>query len=194
MLKSYIDSCRARRCSLAAGMALALAGRSAGLVPALRVPASTNSARQNASLRSSRSSCLRSGILVKDIAIVNTPGCMTVRPLSKGLDWANVPLSSMGCRVITVARPATGRQRRMCSNSNVAENRSGSVVGDSSSIEGELSAGDLALSAQIKAKGDMIRDLKAGGATKNELRPHIEVSEFECSSDVHLVSLTLNRT
>lgn len=186
MLKSYVNSCRARRCSLAAGMALALAGRSAGLVPALRVPTSSNSAR---ALRSSLSSCLRSGILVKDISIVNTLDCMAMRPLSRGLHWANVPLCSLSCRAITVARLATGRERRMCSNSNVAENRSSSVVGESSYVEEGLSAGDLALSAQIKAKGDTIRDLKAGGVTKDELRPHIEVSELECFSDAHLVSL-----
>lgn len=40
----------------------------------------------------------------------------------------------------------------------------------------EVSAGDLALEAQIKAKGNAIRELKAGGATKDELKPHIEVS------------------
>lgn len=43
----------------------------------------------------------------------------------------------------------------------------------------EMSAGDLALEAQIKTKGDAIRDLKAGGASKDDLKPHIEVC-FEC--------------
>ena len=38
-----------------------------------------------------------------------------------------------------------------------------------------MSAGDLALEAQIKTKGDAIRELKAGGASKDDLKPHIEV-------------------
>lgn len=59
--------------------------------------------------------------------------------------------------------------RMMCSaGSSVAESSGGgSAV--------EASAGDLALVAQIKAKGDAIRDLKAGGASKDDLKPHIEV-------------------
>lgn len=44
----------------------------------------------------------------------------------------------------------------------------------------EMSAGDLALEAQIKTKGDAIRDLKAGGASKDDLKPHIEVCIEYC--------------
>eukprot|EP00904_Undaria_pinnatifida_P002120 jgi/Undpi1/11909/HiC_scaffold_4.g01608.m1 len=49
---------------------------------------------------------------------------------------------------------------------------SGALFSTQSSYE--MTAGDLALEAQIKSKGDAIRDLKAGGASKDELKPHIE--------------------
>ncbi|CAM9909829.1 unnamed protein product [Scytosiphon promiscuus] len=38
----------------------------------------------------------------------------------------------------------------------------------------EVSAEGLEIGASIKAKGDTIRDLKAGGASKDDLKPHIE--------------------
>lgn len=39
----------------------------------------------------------------------------------------------------------------------------------------EVSAEGLEIGASIKSKGDTIRDLKAGGASKDDLKPHIEV-------------------
>lgn len=65
---------------------------------------------------------------------------------------------------------ATGARLMCASSASVAENS-----GTSSSAV-DLSAGDLALGAQIKAKGDAIRELKAGGASKDDLMPHIEVT------------------
>lgn len=40
----------------------------------------------------------------------------------------------------------------------------------------EVSAEGVEIGASIKAKGDAIRDLKAGGCSKEDLKPHIEVS------------------
>lgn len=42
----------------------------------------------------------------------------------------------------------------------------------------EVSAEGLELEASIKSKGDTIRELKAGGASKDDLKPHIEVRVF----------------
>ena len=42
----------------------------------------------------------------------------------------------------------------------------------------EVSAEGLELEASIKTKGDTIRELKAGGASKDDLKPHIEVRVF----------------
>lgn len=42
----------------------------------------------------------------------------------------------------------------------------------------EVSAEGLELDASIKTKGDTIRELKADGASKDDLKPHIEVRVF----------------
>lgn len=39
----------------------------------------------------------------------------------------------------------------------------------------ELSAEGVEIGASIKAKGDVVRDLKAAGVSKEDLKPHIEV-------------------
>lgn len=58
---------------------------------------------------------------------------------------------------------ARARVGMMCSTSTAA---AGAV---------EVSAEGLEIGASIKAKGDAIRDLKAGGISKDDLKPHIEV-------------------
>lgn len=46
----------------------------------------------------------------------------------------------------------------------------------------EVSADVAALDGQIKVKGETIRELKAGGAAKDALKPHIEVGDCRRSS------------
>lgn len=69
----------------------------------------------------------------------------------------------------------------MCSSSGAGPSVV-AVDGSSSAASTELSAEGVALTAQIKAKGDAIRDLKTGGASKDDLRPHIEVNFINKSS------------
>lgn len=143
---------RARRASLAAGMALALVGRVAGFVPhAVRPTAATSAA---ASIRSSRS-----------LTKASTPRRASSTWLARSRRTNVAPSSYVA----------------VLSGSGMAKARRSSGVGArmmcaASSNTVEVSAGDLALEAQIKAKGDTIRELKGGGATKEDLKPHIEVS------------------
>lgn len=157
MLQSCRDGCRARRASVAAGMALALAGRAAGFVP---------SGVRAASVRS--------------------------RPLPKVVARAS-PLIS--CRSTTIC---DGSYRRFDRNQDVqasAAMLTGAVRSHSGSpyahggplmcsVQATSSGGGTVevpaeastIESQIKAKGDVIRELKAAGTPKDDLKPHIEVS------------------
>lgn len=123
---------KASRRTLAASMALALAGRASALVPA-------------ASMRCSR-------------------------PLMTGARSAAATTSAL--------RALSSRRRPRVSS--WVQNRSGSVsrvmmCSSSAAPSVEVSAEGLEIGASIKAKGDTIRDLKAGGASKDDVKPHIEV-------------------
>lgn len=137
---------RARRRSLAAGMTLALACRGAALV--------TNSA---------------SAVVRGRVANAATPA---VRALSRrtvlGVAVARriggsslVHCASGGSQML---RRAGGGRVSMCSSAGAS---AGGAV--------EVSAEGLELEGSIKTKGDTIRELKAGGASKDDLKPHIEV-------------------
>lgn len=141
---------RARRRSLAAGMTLALACRGAALV--------TNSA---------------SALVKARLANVATPA---VRALPRRTAWG-------------VARRVGGPSLVQCANGSphtIRRGGGGSVTMCSGAAAGlagadvEVSAEGLALEASIKTKGDTIRELKAGGASKDDLKQHIEVRE--CAS------------
>ncbi|CAM9750858.1 unnamed protein product [Ascophyllum nodosum] len=175
MLLYYRGSCRTRRSSLAAGMALALAGRTAGLVPVIRAPAANTAACRTAS-RCCSSTCLRTDTLVKATSGATYTGSTPVRLYCRRRGWVtgSASSSSVSFRKFAAAGPFSVGARIMCTSSSSVAESTNHDVDSSSGLGEELSAGDLALSAQIKAKGDDIRDLKDGGASKDDLRPHIE--------------------
>ncbi|CAN0381171.1 unnamed protein product [Pylaiella littoralis] len=152
MLLSINDVCGARRKSLAAGMALALAGRAAALVPA-------------------STATLRSGPVMKAVSAATATS--HVRVLStRRRGWGVAPgisgaplvnCANGGARTRWMGRH-NGDRTMMCS--------AGAGAG-AASVE-EVSAEGLEIGASITSKGDTIRDLKAGGASKDELKPHIE--------------------
>lgn len=78
---------------------------------------------------------------------------------------------------VGVARRIGGSSLVHCANGGShTVRRSGMVTmcsGGGAAVE--VSAEGLELEASIKAKGDTIRELKAGGASKDDLKPHIEV-------------------
>lgn len=65
-------------------------------------------------------------------------------------------------------RRAGGARVTMCSAASAGG-------GAAAATAVEVSAEGLELDASIKTKGDTIRELKAGGASKDDLKPHIEV-------------------
>ena len=157
-------------------MALALAGRTAGLVPVIRAPAANTAACSTAS-RCCSSTCLRTDTLVKATSGATYTGSTPVRLYCRRRGWVtgSASSSSVSFRKFAAAGPFSVGARIMCTSSSSVAESTNHDVDSSSGLGEELSAGDLALSAQIKAKGDDIRDLKDGGASKDDLRPHIEV-------------------
>ena len=163
MLLSARYGCRARRRSFAAaGMALALAGRAAGLVPALHPTASVRSSSRQ--LLKATAATTTTPLPVRASATRRRYWGVAVKGARAALS-TGVGVCGDGGRVMW---PASSGARIMSSFGS-----SGALFSTQSSYE--MTAGDLALEAQIKSKGDAIRDLKAGGASKDELKPHIEV-------------------
>lgn len=150
MLISIHDVCRARRKSLAAGMALALAGRAAALIPAA-------------------TTTMRSGPIMKAVSTAAT-ATSAVRVLSTrrrgwgvapGVGGASLVYCANGSARTRWLGHGNGARMMMCS------------TGAAAAVE--VSAEGVEIGASIKIKGDTIRDLKAGGASKDDLKPHIEV-------------------
>lgn len=144
------------RASLAAGMALALVGRTVALVP---TAAST--------IRSAR----RGGPFMR---LGATAAPSAVRAMSTRRRPWGVPVASTA----SLATYANGGSHLRWSSSRRAGARArvGMMCSTSASTaDVEVSAEGLEIGASIKAKGDAIRDLKAGGVSKDELKPHIEV-------------------
>lgn len=138
---------RARRRSLVAGMTLALACRGAALV--------TNSA---------------STLVRARVVHAATPTTTAVRRLSRRTAFG---VAVPGARRIggsSLTHCADGSSR--C---HTMRRAGGARVSMCSGTAVEVSAEGLELEASIKTKGDTIRELKAGGASKDDLKPHIEV-------------------
>lgn len=87
------------------------------------------------------------------------------------------PLSSLAVAVHRhkVGAGRCARQARQKGTVVFMSSQGSAAVAVGSGVE--LSAEAVALDSQIKAKGEVIRELKTGGAAKDDLKPHIEVSE-----------------
>lgn len=138
---------RARRRSLAAGMTLALACRGAALV--------TNSAAASALVRARVASAATPAVRVQ-----SRRAALGVAHRISGSSLVHCANGSSH-----TMRRAGGERVTMCSG----------AAGSAGAAAVEVSAEGLELASSIKAKGDTIRDLKAGGASKDDLKPHIEV-------------------
>ncbi|CAM9440522.1 unnamed protein product [Ectocarpus sp. 4 AP-2014] len=143
------------RASLAAGMALALVGRTVALVP---TAAST--------IRYAK----RGGPFMR-LGAIAAPAA--VRAMSTRRRHWGVPVAATAS---LVAYANGGSHLRWSSSCRAgARARVGMMCSTSTSTtDVEVSAEGLEIGASIKAKGDAIRDLKAGGVSKDELKPHIE--------------------
>ncbi|CAM9859881.1 unnamed protein product, partial [Laminaria digitata] len=161
MLLSSRYGCRARRRSFAAGMALALAGRAAGLIPAFHPTTTTTAA-----MRSSSRQLMKATAATTTVPSRASPRRRYLGAATKDARASLLSRSGSGGSA-GVRWPASGGARIMS-----ASGSSTAMCSTQSSYE--MTAGDLALEAQIKTKGDAIRDLKAGGASKDDLKPHIE--------------------
>lgn len=158
MLQSYRESCRTRRASLVAGMALALAGRSVGFVPAgtrtasVRTRPMSKVAMRTPLFGHSRASSVSSTYRLNQRT------------------WHTLDMQILAGRV--AANPCCVTSRGVYAGP-VAMCSAQATATDGSSVE--VTAEAAALEAQIKLKGDFIRDLKASGTEKGNLKPHIEV-------------------
>lgn len=152
MLLSINDVGGARRKSLAAGMALALAGRAAALVPA-----ATTTMRSGPIMKAGSTATATSAVRVL---------CTRRRGwgVATGVGSASLVHCTNGSARTRWLGRGNGARAILCST-----NAGAAAV--------EVSADGLEIGASIKSKGDAIRDLKAGGASKDELKPHIEVQD-----------------
>eukprot|EP00903_Cladosiphon_okamuranus_P012906 g12050.t1 len=142
---------RVRRRSLAAGMTLALACRGAALV--------TSSASAAAVVRGRASTGTAATPAVRALSRRTALGVAVARRIG---GYSLVYCADGGPHAIR--RAGRGRMA-MCSSAGAGAAAGGAV---------EVSAEGLELDSSIKTKGDTIRELKAGGASKDDLKPHIE--------------------
>lgn len=156
MLQSCHDSCRSRRASLAAGMALALAGRAVGFVPS-----------------GTRAAYVRPRALPKEAARTSSVYYGNSFPRSIDSYRRFCGATSIWMTHVTFA---SRRGREGCRRVHGAPLMCSAQASTAGSGAIEVSAEAAALEAQIKEKGDAIRELKAAGTAKDSLKPYIEVS------------------
>lgn len=177
-LRQMLLSCRlgyrAGRRSLAVGMALALATRAAGLVPAIRAPTSSSITRSLSS---------RHGHAGTRAVAATGDTRLSSRVPPNGRAWIPSPHTPGASSHYDGGRLSFSAGRARRTMYVPASGSSAAAVNDGGPSPVDVSEAAVALDSQIKAKGDAIRKLKAEGASKTDLKPHIEVIRVFTSSE-----------